>query len=169
MGREHIRNLKLFPEAQVTALIDPVQSSLDKTLATLGPDADGARCFPTVEAMIAARGADAVLIVSPNFTHRAVLEPLMATNLAILCEKPLCTTVADARWAAQAAAARSGAGAGTVEQPAKVTSSSTAGNPRMGFHGFMVKNCAAGAGRKSCEPARCPVRCRCHIRTPGSL
>ncbi len=108
MGREHIRNLKLFPEAQVTALIDPVQSSLDKTLATLGPDADGARCFPTVEAMIAAGGVDAVLIVSPNFTHRAVLEPLMATDLAILCEKPLCTTLADARWAAQAATARSG-------------------------------------------------------------
>ena len=108
MGREHIRNLKLFPEARVTALVDPVQTSLDKTLETLGDDAAFARCFPTVEAMIAADAADAVLIVSPNFTHRAVLEPLMATDLAILCEKPLCTTVPDARWAARAAAERSG-------------------------------------------------------------
>jgi myo-inositol 2-dehydrogenase/D-chiro-inositol 1-dehydrogenase len=108
MGREHIRNLKLFPEARVTALVDPVKTSLDKTLDMLGDDRARARCFPTVEAMITARAADAVLIVSPNFTHHAVLEPLMATDLAILCEKPLCTTVPDARWAARAAARRSG-------------------------------------------------------------
>lgn len=108
MGREHIRNLKLFPQASITALVDPVRTSLDQSLVTLGSAAGDARCFGTVEAMIAAGVADAVLVVSPNFTHRAVLEPLMATDLAILCEKPLCATVSDARWAANLAAARSG-------------------------------------------------------------
>ena len=33
-----------------------------------------------------------------------VLEPLFDARVAILCEKPLCTTVADARWAVERAA-----------------------------------------------------------------
>ena len=106
MGREHIRTLKLFQDAGVTSLVDPVASSLESALTTLGEAGAGARTFPTVEAMLAAGGVDAVMIVSPNYTHRAVLEPLFPTDLAILCEKPLCTTVADARWAAQQAAGR---------------------------------------------------------------
>jgi myo-inositol 2-dehydrogenase/D-chiro-inositol 1-dehydrogenase len=36
-----------------------------------------------------------------------VLEPLFTSDVAILCEKPLCTTVADARWASERAAERS--------------------------------------------------------------
>jgi myo-inositol 2-dehydrogenase/D-chiro-inositol 1-dehydrogenase len=48
-----------------------------------------------------------VIVASPNFTHREVLEPLFTSDVAILCEKPLCTTVADARWASERAAERS--------------------------------------------------------------
>ncbi len=107
MGREHIRNLKLFPEAQVVALADPVATSIQASMAALGPAAIAAKGYPTVEAMLAGERLDAVMIVSPNFTHRAILETLMDTDIAILCEKPLCTTVADARWAAKTATARS--------------------------------------------------------------
>jgi len=107
MGREHIRNLLLMPQAQVTALVDPFAGSIEAALQTLGEAASGVAVHTTVEAMIAAGGVDAVLVVSPNFTHRAVLEPLFETDLAILCEKPLCATVEDARWAAQRAAERS--------------------------------------------------------------
>jgi predicted dehydrogenase len=108
MGREHIRNLKLFPDAQVVALADPTPSSLEASLALFGTEAGDVATHASVEAMLARGGLDAVLVVSPNHTHRALLEPLLATDLAILCEKPLCTTVADARWAAERAAARPG-------------------------------------------------------------
>ena len=108
MGREHLRNLALFGEAQVTALVDPVADSLHRALATLGPKAAAAQTFATVEAMLAGAELDAVLVASPNFTHRQVLEPLLCTRLAILCEKPLCTTLADAVWVAEAAARRDG-------------------------------------------------------------
>ncbi len=108
MGREHIRNLKLFPDAQVVALADPEPASLDEALATLGDAASGTATFASTAAMLDAGGLDAMLVVSPNHTHRQVLEALLATDIAILCEKPLCTTVADARWAAQRAAARRG-------------------------------------------------------------
>jgi predicted dehydrogenase len=104
MGCEHLRNLKLLPDAQVVALADPVQSSLDEALATLGDQAGGVQTFDSVEAMLAGVKLDAVIVVSPNFTHRAVLAPLFDAGVNILCEKPLCTTVADARWAAGRAA-----------------------------------------------------------------
>jgi predicted dehydrogenase len=47
---------------------------------------------------------DAVIVASPNYTHRSVLEPLFDAGLPILCEKPLATTLEDARWVAEHAA-----------------------------------------------------------------
>ena len=105
MGREHIRNLKLHPEAQIVALQDPVASSLEAGVAQLGSPV---ATYETVEQLIAEAALDAVLVVSPNYTHRKVLEPLFAAGLHILCEKPLCTTVEDARWAAEQAKIRKG-------------------------------------------------------------
>jgi predicted dehydrogenase len=103
MGREHIRNLLLTPDqARVAALVDPEPASLetakrearDPTLPT----------FSTVVAMLEAVEVDAVIIASPNYTHREVLEPLFGRPIHILCEKPLCTTLEDARWAEARAA-----------------------------------------------------------------
>lgn len=102
MGREHIRNIKLMPGATITALADPVEASLDAAAALID-DAPAER-FDSVEALVAASTVDAVVIASPNFTHRAVLEPLFGTGIAILCEKPLMTTVADAQWIVEQAA-----------------------------------------------------------------
>ena len=105
MGREHIRNLKLLPDAKVVAIADPVQSSIDHTLRTLGEAGAGVVCHDSAAALAAAGGVDAVIVVSPNFTHRAVLDSLLQAELHILCEKPLCTTLEDARWAATQAQA----------------------------------------------------------------
>ena len=101
MGREHIRNLKLHPEAEIVGLQDPVAGSLEKAVRQLGHEV---ATFGTVEHMLAGARPDVALVASPNHTHRAVLAPLFAAGVHILCEKPLCTTVADARWAAEAAA-----------------------------------------------------------------
>lgn len=108
MGREHIRNLLLFPQVQITALADPVPSSLESALATIGADADSVGLFATAEEMLAGAELDAVIVASPNYTHRAVLAPLFDSDVAILCEKPLCTTLEDARWAATQAKGRKG-------------------------------------------------------------
>ena len=99
MAIEHIANLALTPGASVTALADPVASSLDRATAAVGHDV--AR-FGDAAALAASGLCDAVVVASPNFTHAEVLRPLMAANLHILCEKPLATTVADARAVAEA-------------------------------------------------------------------
>ena len=101
MAREHIRNLKLVDDVRVAALADPVQSSLDASIAEIGHETP---TFADAAAMMSGATLDAVIVCSPNFTHRAVLEPLLDAGCHILCEKPLCTTLADARWVVERAA-----------------------------------------------------------------
>ena len=100
MAIEHIANIALTPGASITALADPVESSLHRAAAAVGHDV--AR-FADAAALAASGLCDAVVIASPNFTHAEVLKPLMAANLHILCEKPLATTIEDARAVAEAA------------------------------------------------------------------
>jgi predicted dehydrogenase len=105
MAQEHIRNLALVDGVEVTALVDPVASSLDWAESTLGHKA--AR-FGDVPSMLAGARPDAVIVASPNYTHHAVLQPLFGSGIHILCEKPLATTVADARDLAARAAGHNG-------------------------------------------------------------
>lgn len=100
MGIEHINNLKLTPGAVITALADPVATSLAASIKAVGHDVP---VFGSSAALAASGLCDAVVVASPNFTHHDVLAPLMAANLHILCEKPLCTTIDDARAIANAA------------------------------------------------------------------
>jgi predicted dehydrogenase len=108
MAQEHLRNLALVPDAEVVALVDPRPASLDWARTTLGGRADAAQGFADVPAMLAAVRPDAVIVASPNHTHHAVLGPLFGTGIHILCEKPLATTLADARDLAARAAVHNG-------------------------------------------------------------
>jgi len=104
MGREHIRNIKLHTEVELVALQDPEPESLALGLRQAGFPVN---IFSDIKTMLVDARPDAVLVVSPNHTHRAVLEPLFDAGIHILCEKPLCTTLDDARWAAAQARSRS--------------------------------------------------------------
>ena len=108
MGVEHLNNLAITPGAVVTALADPTSGSLDRAKAALGDRADGVQSFDSAAALAASGLVDAVIVASPNFTHRAVLEPLFDAGLNILCEKPVATTIADARWIVDRAAQSQG-------------------------------------------------------------
>ena len=98
MAAEHINNLNVTPGAVVTAIADPVETSLAWAKNALGARAEGVRTFSDSAALARSGLVDAVIVASPNHTHRKVLEPLFDTGLAILCEKPLATTIDDARW-----------------------------------------------------------------------
>ncbi len=108
MAQEHIRNLCLVDGCEVTALVDPRQESLDWARATLGGRASATAGFADVPSMLAQARPDAVIVSSPNHTHHAVLQPLFGTGIHILCEKPLATTIADARSLAARAAGHDG-------------------------------------------------------------
>jgi len=108
MGVEHIRNLAITPGTKLVAIADPVPTSLGWAKSALSADGDAVRCYETAADLAAAGGIDAVVVASPNHTHRAVLEPLFDAGLHILCEKPLATTIEDARWIVDRAAAAPG-------------------------------------------------------------
>ncbi len=98
MGVEHLNNLAITPGAIVTAMADPVPASLGRAAAALGERAPGVATFDGAAALAASGLCDAVIVASPNHTHRDILGPLFDAGLHILCEKPLATTIADARW-----------------------------------------------------------------------
>ena len=98
MAREHIRNIKLVDTVRLVALADPESSSLKASVEEAGGVWGDIATFDSAESMAAGAALDAVIVSSPNFTHRAVLEPLFDAGVHILCEKPLCTTLEDARW-----------------------------------------------------------------------
>jgi len=104
MGREHIANLAITPGARLVAIADPVGESLAAAKRALGDRADGVRQFDDAAALARDGGLDAVIVASPNNTHREVLAPLFDAGLHILCEKPLATTLDDARWVSAQAA-----------------------------------------------------------------
>lgn len=104
MGVEHISNLAITPGAVVTALADPTPSSLGWAKSALGERAEGVRAFDNVAALATSGLCDAVIVASPNYTHRDVLTPLFDAGVHILCEKPIATTIDDARWIADRAA-----------------------------------------------------------------
>jgi len=106
MGVEHIRNIALVPDAEVTALCDPVDSSIGWAKAALGERAGDVAVFRDAASFAAQAAVDAVVVAAPNHVHRSVLEPLLASDVAILCEKPLATTIDDARWIVERAGER---------------------------------------------------------------
>ena len=92
MGQEHIRNLNLLEGCAVTAVSDPDEGMRQLSKET----ADGeVQAFADYKEMLSAGLCDALLIASPNDTHHAILKDVLATNLPVLVEKPLCTTSAD--------------------------------------------------------------------------
>ena len=93
MGCEHIRNVAALDGAVPVAAADPHPPSLEAAVAAAG----GRLAVHSDPAeMLAAHDLDAVVVSTPNMTHREVLESLWGRPLHLMVEKPLCTTVEDA-------------------------------------------------------------------------
>jgi predicted dehydrogenase len=93
MGREHIRNIALLPDAHVAGIFEPDPEMLAQALAL----APGARAADSIAGLLAMDAVDCILIASPNHRHLAQLEEIAALRpLPVLVEKPLFTEAADA-------------------------------------------------------------------------
>src|SRR5574338_420789 len=92
MGQEHLRNLAALDGARVTAISDPDPRSRHQGAALAGADV---AVFEDHRELVAAGGVDAVIVASPNHTHRSVLDDLWDRGVHLFVEKPLCTTLDD--------------------------------------------------------------------------
>lgn len=105
MGLEHLWNLHHIPGAAVTAIADPNPPSREATIL-FDEGRNEIVEFDDHRELLASGLVDVVIVSSPNMTHRAILDDVLATDLHVLVEKPLCTTVADCRAVIAAADAR---------------------------------------------------------------
>lgn len=105
MGIEHIRYIDLLDGAELVALCDPHRPSLDAALDAAG------RLVATYDhprSMMEEADVDAVVVASPNHSHHDVLAELWDSDCHLLVEKPLCTTMDDARRVARRASSSTG-------------------------------------------------------------
>lgn len=94
MGREHMANLALLPDAELVAIADPDAASRDISGKAAG---EKVAVFTGHMQMMREISPDAVIIASPNHTHFDVVTDIAPFGCAILVEKPLATTIEDAK------------------------------------------------------------------------
>lgn len=75
---------------RVVALFDRDPAALDGFIA-------GAVATTDLQSFVRTPGLDAVYVATPNDSHRPIVEACARAGLAVLCEKPMATTLADAR------------------------------------------------------------------------
>ncbi|HEY8383216.1 MAG TPA: Gfo/Idh/MocA family oxidoreductase [Microvirga sp.] len=102
MGREHVRNLALIPGSKVTALSDPDEGSRAESARAVGGDV---KVFDDHRRLLESGEVDAILIASPNDTHKRILDDIFSAPkpLPIIVEKPVCTSIEDVAALAQKA------------------------------------------------------------------
>jgi predicted dehydrogenase len=83
MGQEHIRNIELLDDTQITVVFEPdaqMRASAAKALPK-------AAMVESLEALLAFEALDCLVIVSPNHCHLPQLQQIAAQRaLPILCE-----------------------------------------------------------------------------------
>jgi predicted dehydrogenase len=87
----YIQNLRAMPDVELLGIADD-----DAARGQHFARVFNARYFDSCDALLAAR-PNAVLVCSENSNHRALVEMAAAARVNVLCEKPLATTLADAR------------------------------------------------------------------------
>ncbi len=110
MGREHILNIMAMDACVVTALADVDAGSRNAAQALLLGAAVQPVVFERFADLLTSGLCDAVVIATPNFTHADVMRHALPTELHLLIEKPLCTTVADCHELVQLEAKRQAEG-----------------------------------------------------------
>lgn len=96
LGRRHGENLIAMPGAQLVAISDPhleatkAVSRIAEELGQAPPDG-----YSSHTELLAKAAPDAIVIASPNSTHRLITVAAAAAGAHVFCEKPMALSVAD--------------------------------------------------------------------------
>ncbi len=109
MGQEHIHNTLLVGLAHIGGIFDPSDKSANHALRIIERSGKQAqpRLYDSIEEACSDPSTDALIIATPNHTHLDVVRAAVNSGKAILLEKPIATSVADAYELCQLAASHS--------------------------------------------------------------
>jgi predicted dehydrogenase len=99
-ARAHLPTLAAMPEFDVRAVVDPRADIAEEAAERFGVprvETDAARLFADTDAL------DAVVISTPDDTHRDLAVAALDAGLHVLCEKPLARDVAEGEAMVEAA------------------------------------------------------------------
>ena len=91
MGRNHVRVVSTHPETILAAVADPDEATL---AAATGPT--GATGWADPLEMVRDADLDAIVIAAPTTMHPGLAHAAIERGLAVLVEKPLAATAAEA-------------------------------------------------------------------------
>jgi len=89
LGRHHARILASLPGAELAAVVDTNRSRAEEVAAAQ-------RTRPLFDARELAGAVDAVTVAVPTHLHRDIALPFLTSGVAVLVEKPMTRTVAEA-------------------------------------------------------------------------
>jgi predicted dehydrogenase len=108
MGGSHARQMAVLEEVRLAAVCDVDEGRA--RAAAEAAEASGAgsnvAVFGSVEQLLARPDVPAVLVATPNFTHKDIVLQALAAGKDVFCEKPMALTVADCDAMIAAAAQR---------------------------------------------------------------
>jgi len=90
----HLRGWARIPEVEIVALADPDRSRAEQRRDAYAP---GARVSESLEAVLAREKLDFVDLVTPPERHREQCLRVKAAGLHLVCQKPLCGDLGEAR------------------------------------------------------------------------
>jgi len=99
MGRYHMKEFVETPDVKLVAVCDLNRAEAEHFAREYGAE----RVLTDYRELWALPGLDAVSIAIPNYLHAPVTIEALEHGLHVLCEKPMATSLADARRMVQAA------------------------------------------------------------------
>jgi myo-inositol 2-dehydrogenase/D-chiro-inositol 1-dehydrogenase len=99
MGQTHARDLVADERVQIVGIADVVRAKADALARETN-----SRAFESVDALFAA-SVDAIYVTTPNTKHAPAVLAALAQNVHVFSEKPMATTLAEARQIRDAARA----------------------------------------------------------------
>jgi UDP-N-acetylglucosamine 3-dehydrogenase len=109
MGGSHAKQMGALPEIHLAAACDIDEAKAEAVAEAVAEVTGGQapRVYTNVDTLLADGDIPAVLVATPNFTHRELVERALQAGKDVFCEKPMALSVADCE-AMIAAARRAG-------------------------------------------------------------
>jgi predicted dehydrogenase len=92
MGSSHAKQMAALTEIRLAAACDVDEA---KARAMAEAAGQGARAYASADELLAQADVPAVIVATPNFTHKEIALAALAAGKDVFCEKPMALTVAD--------------------------------------------------------------------------